>query len=190
MALEMAYPVEPPPLGMWIRNMGQAAGFLLDHAVPKVGLPEMTFRWDIPDRLNAAERLRAEVYHIPYAGIVCYIDLIEALEVLKGGESPVHTAFSTPSGGPHRGVGFWETGRGSLTHYVVIDDRSLDTYQVLAPSTRIVSPQDPFGNRGPCEQAVVDTPLRTRSHGVDEFPDTDVLRAIRSFDPCMVCAVH
>lgn len=64
--------------------------------MPEVGLPEIVFRWDIPDRLNAAERIHAKAYHIPYAGIVCYIGLLETLDVLKQGESFVHTEFDVP----------------------------------------------------------------------------------------------
>lgn len=57
----------------------------------------MTFRWDIPNRLNAAERLRARAYHIPYAGLVCYNGLLETLDLTKRSETPVHTPFSPPS---------------------------------------------------------------------------------------------
>jgi hydrogenase large subunit len=162
----------------------------LNLTVPEVALPEMTFRWDVPNRLNAAERLRAEAYHIPYAGIVCYVGLLEALDVLKAGEPHVHTSFTIPSSGTHRGVGFWETGRGSLTHYVSIEEGPLNMYQILAPSTWIASPRDPFDTPGPCEQAVVNTPLLEEYTDEEELTGVDILRAIRSLDPCMVCTAH
>ncbi|MDQ4096520.1 MAG: nickel-dependent hydrogenase large subunit [Actinomycetota bacterium] len=42
---------------------------------------------------------------------------------------------------------------------------------------------------GPYEQAVLDTPL-LESVPSDQIKGIDVLRAIRSFDPCMPCTTH
>lgn len=87
-------------------------------------------------------------------------------------------------------MGFWETGRGSLTHYVTLTDGIIDTYQMLTPSTWLLSPGDPFGNQGPCEQALLHTPLLEQYADGEDITGIDVLRAIHSFDPCVVCATH
>lgn len=162
----------------------------LNLHMPETELPEMTLRWDVPDRLNAVERLRAKAYHVAYCSLVAYTGFIEALEALKSGESAVHTPFEVPDGGTHRGVGFWEAGRGYLTHHVTIEDGVIDNYQILTPSTWMASPADPFGNPGPYEEAATNTPLLEDFEDETDFSGLDVLRSIRSFDPCMPCTVH
>lgn len=65
----------------------------------------------------------------------------------------------------------------------------MDSYQVVTPSTWVVSPAGPDGESGPCERAVRNTPVT--STGSDGEPETlDVMRAVRSFDPCLLCAGH
>ena len=162
----------------------------LNMTVPEAGLPEMTLRWEIPDRLNTAERHRAKASHLAYNALVCYTGFIEALELLKAGESAVHTEFEVPKSGTHRGVGFWEAGRGYLTHHLTIEDGVIDNYQILTPSTWMASPTDPFGNPGPYEEAARNTPLLEEYTDEADFTGIDILRGIRSFDPCMPCTVH
>jgi hydrogenase large subunit len=162
----------------------------LNLHMPETELPEMTLRWDIPERLNAAERMRAKAYHVAYCSLVCYTGFVEALELLKQGASDIHTSFDVPSSGTQRGVGFWEAGRGYLTHHVVIEDGVIDNYQILTPSTWMASPTDPFGNPGPYEEAALNTPLLEEFTDESDFSGMDILRSIRSFDPCMPCTVH
>ncbi len=85
------------------------------------------------------------------------------------------------------GVGFWGGGRGYLSHHLTLDDKLIDSYQIVGPSTWSASPRDPFGNPGPMEEAVLNTPLLG-----SETPEDciDVLRTIRSFDPCLACTTH
>jgi hydrogenase large subunit len=162
----------------------------LNLHVPETELPEMTFRWEIPDRLNAAERMRAKAYHVVYCALVCYYGFLQALEGLRAGWQDVHTPFEVPTEGTHRGVGFWEAGRGYLTHHIVIDDGVIDNYQILTPSTWMASPTDPFGQPGPYEEATLNTPLLEEFDDAEDFSGLDILRSVRSFDPCMPCTVH
>ena len=46
-------------------------------------------------------------------------------------------------------MGFWEAGRGALTHHVVLDNSRIANYQIITPSTWMASPQDSFGVPGP-----------------------------------------
>jgi hydrogenase large subunit len=160
----------------------------LTLTLPEVALPESSFRWEVPDRVNAAEPLRAKAYSPVYAGIACYEALVETLDELKDGDAAIHEGLSIPDDGRSRGVGFCESGRGAVTHHVVLDDGGLDTYQILTPSTWAASPADPFDAPGPIETAVRNTPLRDGQ--ATAATDLDLLRTVRSFDPCMVCAGH
>ncbi|MDQ6749492.1 MAG: nickel-dependent hydrogenase large subunit, partial [Actinomycetota bacterium] len=91
----------------------------------------------------------------------------------------------------HRiGVGLWGAGRGYLTHHMEIENQVIQNYQILTPSTWMASPKDPFGNPGPYEEAVAATPLLENYEKPEDFKGIDVLRALRSFDPCMPCTTH
>ncbi len=108
----------------------------------------------------------------------------------KGGpEARMSVPYKVPK--DHRlGVGFWSASRGFLTHHMEMDNGILENYQILTPSTWMASPKDPFGNPGPYEEAVMSTPLLENYEKPEDFKGIDVLRAIRSFDPCMPCTTH
>ena len=42
---------------------------------------------------------------------------------------------------------------------------------------------------GPYEDAVQNTPI-FEENGRDKFKGIDIMRAVRSFDPCLPCGVH
>jgi Ni,Fe-hydrogenase I large subunit len=86
--------------------------------------------------------------------------------------------------GPARGVGFHEAPRGSLSHWVVVENRRIRNYQAVVPSTWNGSPRDAKGNPGAYEAALVGTPV------VDPLRPLEILRTLHSFDPCMACAAH
>ncbi len=83
-----------------------------------------------------------------------------------------------------QGYGMTEAPRGALGHWINIQDHKIDRYACVVPTTWNASPLDDAGIRGPYEQALIGCPV----------PDTDnpinVGRVIRSFDPCIACAVH
>ncbi len=84
-----------------------------------------------------------------------------------------------------RGYGFLEAARGSLGHWVQIENGSIRHYQCVVPSTWNCSPRDARGENGPYEAALMDNhPL------VDPERPLEILRTIHSFDPCMACGVH
>ena len=88
------------------------------------------------------------------------------------------------------GVGFWGAGRGWLTHHLELDKGAIVNYQIVTPSTLMACPRDPWGNPGPYEEAVLNTPILENFEKPEDFKGIDVLRAIRSFDPCMPCTTH
>ena len=46
-----------------------------------------------------------------------------------------------------------------------------------------------FVTPGPYEDAVQNTPI-FEENGPDNFKGIDIMRAVRSFDPCLPCGVH
>ena len=102
----------------------------------------------------------------------------------------MHTPFVIPSKGRQIGVGFWGAGRGFLAHWCVIEDGLLANYQICTPSTVNACPKTPWGESGAYEQAVLNTVLVENFKDESNFKGIDILRAIRSFDPCMPCTTH
>jgi hydrogenase large subunit len=160
----------------------------LEIDLPKGELRAMTLRWRIPTQLNALERNRARAYHVAYCGMVAYTFLLKAFEHLRLGRTAMSVPYTVPDTAV--GVGFWEAGRGALTHHVELATGRIGNYQIVTPSTWMASPRDPFGAPGPYEQAVMNTPLLEEFARPEDFTGIDILRTIRSFDPCMPCTVH
>lgn len=161
----------------------------LKMLVPRAVLPEMEFEWKIPNTLNALERNRGRAYCLPWMCIIAFHNFLKAMDLWKKGETKTHTKFDVPQKGRQIGVGFWEAGRGYLSHHVTIENGKILNYQIITPSTWNASPKDPLGQPGPYEQAVLNTPLLETSPP-DKFQGIDIQRAIRSFDPCMPCTTH
>jgi hydrogenase large subunit len=90
--------------------------------------------------------------------------------------------------GVTRGVGFHEAPRGALSHWVVIRSdgkgMKIENYQAVVPSTWNACPRDANGLRGPCEEALLGTPV------ADPALPLEALRTVHSFDPCLACAIH
>ena len=82
------------------------------------------------------------------------------------------------------GVGLTEAPRGALGHWLAIKDHRISRYQCVVPTTWNCSPRDDLNQPGPVEQALqgarVSKPLQP----------IEVGRIVRSFDPCIACAVH
>ncbi|MCM8823340.1 MAG: nickel-dependent hydrogenase large subunit [Candidatus Omnitrophica bacterium] len=107
--------------------------------------------------------------------------LEEQIKSIKIG-GPVYKKFEIPSFG--WGAGFLEAPRGALGHWIRVRDSKITHYEVISPSTWNLSPQDSKGRLGPVEKALIGTPV------VDIDNPIEVARVVRSFDPCLSCAVH
>lgn len=83
-----------------------------------------------------------------------------------------------------KGVGLTEAPRGALAHWIVINDRKIENYQLVVPSTWNASPRDGKGQRSAYEESLIGTPI------ADPENPLEILRTIHSFDPCIACAVH
>jgi hydrogenase large subunit len=86
--------------------------------------------------------------------------------------------------GLQSGFGFHEAPRGTLAHFVVIENGKIKNYQAVVPSTWNAGPRDAKNRPGPYEASLVGNPI------ADPERPLEVLRTIHSFDPCIACAVH
>jgi len=102
------------------------------------------------------------------------------LELAPG--EPVYAPYDIPDEG--EGVGLTGAPRGALGHWVRLKDGVIDHYQCVVPTTWNCSPKDDREQPGPAEQAIVGTKIR------DEENPFEIVRIVRSFDPCLACAVH
>jgi hydrogenase large subunit len=167
----------------------EPTGTGLRFNVPHGAQPERVHEWKIPERWGAFERNRARAYCVLYSALIAYENLLIGLDLMRKGETKTSVPHEVPKDF-RLGAGFWGAGRGFLTHHCVLDDGVIDNYQIVTPSTWMASPKDPFGNPGPYEEAVAATPLLENYERPEDFKGIDVLRAIRSFDPCMPCTTH
>ncbi len=167
----------------------ESTGHSLKMRVPKGALPEMDLEWHVPNVWNAFERNRARAYCVAFTAMVAMNNWLAAMERLKNGDTKTSTPFEIPKN-ERLGVGFWGAGRGYLTHHLVLDRGAVSNYQIVTPSTWNASPTDRWGQPGPYEEAVMNTPLLEETDDPKAFKGIDVLRAIRSFDPCMPCTTH
>ena len=154
-------------------------------------LPAMEIEWKVPPVWNAIERNRARAYAVAYNAMVNMENWMRAMELWKKGERQVATEFEIPQTGKFLGAGFWGAGRGFLCHHCEIENGVLSNYQIITPSTVNACPQTPWGTPGPYEQSVLNTPIvESNFSSTEDFKGIDILRALRSFDPCMPCTTH
>ncbi|AMR25586.1 cytochrome-c3 hydrogenase (plasmid) [Hymenobacter psoromatis] len=83
-----------------------------------------------------------------------------------------------------KGFGATEAARGALAHWIEIENGVIKNYQVVAPTTWNVGPQDDRGQAGPIEAALQGIEVE------DESDPVEVAMVARSFDSCLVCTVH
>jgi hydrogenase large subunit len=86
--------------------------------------------------------------------------------------------------GEQRGFGYHEAPRGTLSHWVVIDDGRIANYQAVVPSTWNAGPRDDKDQAGPYEASLVGNPV------ADPARPLELIRTVHSFDPCLACAIH
>ncbi len=86
--------------------------------------------------------------------------------------------------GEIKGVGFHQAPRGTLSHWIVIEDAKIKNYQAVVPSTWNAGPRDANDQIGPYESSLLDNPV------ADPEKPLEVLRTVHSFDPCIACAIH
>jgi len=175
------------PLSEFVESTGRS---LVLH-IPAGNLPNERLEWHVPHIWNAFERNRARAYAVAFNLMVTLENSRRAKELLLRGEQHMASPFEIPATGKRLGVGFGGAGRGFLGHWAVLTGATISNYQVWVPSRINGGPRTPWGELGPCERALLNTPI-IESNWSDpaSFQGIDLVRAIQSFDPCMPCKMH
>jgi [NiFe] hydrogenase large subunit len=108
--------------------------------------------------------------------------VMELVENIKSGDTRTYEPYEMPDSG--MGVGLNDVPRGSLGHWVQIENKKIKNYQYVVPSTWNLGPRDANGKLGPVEESLIGTPV------ADPKRPLEVLRTVHSFDPCIACGVH
>jgi hydrogenase large subunit len=166
----------------------KATGHSVKINLPKTALlPEVEFEWKIPQWSNTLERDRARTYFQAYAAATALHFVEKALAELHAGRTSTWTDFKVPE--EAIGCGFHEAVRGVLSHHVVIREGKIANYHPYPPTPWNANPRDVYGTPGPYEDAVQNTPI-FEDNGPENFKGIDIMRTVRSFDPCLPCGVH
>jgi len=166
----------------------KATGTSVKMYLPKTATkPEKEFEWKIPKWSNAIERDRARTYFQVYAAACAYHFVEKALAELHAGRTKTWNDFTVPD--EAIACGFHEAVRGVLSHHVVIRKGKIANYHPYPPTPWNGSVRDVYGTPGPYEDAVQNTPI-FEENGPESFKGIDIMRAVRSFDPCLPCGVH
>jgi hydrogenase large subunit len=166
----------------------KATGSSVRISLPKTALKKaVEFEWRIPQWCNAIERNRARTYFQAYAAGVALHFLDKAFAEVRAGLTKTWEPFEVPEEGV--GCGFTEAVRGVLSHHLVIRDHKIANYHPYPPTPWNASPRDSYGTPGPYEDAIQGTPI-FEENGPERFKGIDIMRAVRSFDPCLPCGVH
>jgi hydrogenase large subunit len=166
----------------------KATGTSVKITLPRTGTsPESIFEWQIPKWSNTLERNRARSYFQAYAAACALYFAEQAMAEVQSGRTKTWEPFTVPKDGI--GCGFTEAVRGALSHHMVIRDGRIANYHPYPPTPWNASPRDDFGTPGPYEDAIRGLPIFEESDR-DRFKGIDIMRTVRSFDPCLPCGVH
>ncbi|WP_432849223.1 nickel-dependent hydrogenase large subunit [Amycolatopsis sp. CA-161197] len=168
----------------YVKSTGHSVVINLPRTATK---PEVSFEWKIPKWSNALERNRARTYFQAYAAGLALHFAERALAEVRGGNTKTWEPFKVPEEGAS--CGFTEAVRGVLSHHMVIKGGKIANYHPYPPTPWNGSVRDSFGTPGPYEDAVQNTPI-FEENTQENFKGIDIMRAVRSFDPCLPCGVH
>jgi Ni,Fe-hydrogenase I large subunit len=109
---------------------------------------------------------------------------INTLEKEMGANFRIHDTehWEAPASG--QGAGLTEAPRGSLGHFIKVADHKIENYQMVVPTTWNFSPRDDNSVPGPLEQALIGVPVPDLENPLN------IVRVVRSYDPCLACAIH
>jgi hydrogenase large subunit len=174
----------------YVKSTGHSVQINLPRTVTR---PETSFEWTIPKDSegrplsNAIERDRARTYFQAYAAALALYFMEQALAEIRAGRTKTWEPFSVPD--EANSCGFTEAVRGVLSHHMVIRGGKIANYHPYPPTPWNASVRDSYGTPGPYEDAVQNTPI-FEENPPDKFKGIDIMRAVRSFDPCLPCGVH
>ena len=165
-----AYAAGHEPTKQYLQAALDVAGNIAGMQIPLTALHSTIGR-------HAARAVRAAVLTDTLPTL--WQKLVENLE----GDQETFNPPSFPKG-EIKGFGFHEAPRGTLSHWVVIENGAIKNYQAVVPSTWNAAPRNNNDEKGPYEASLVGNPL------ADPDKPLEVLRTVHSFDPCLACAIH
>jgi hydrogenase large subunit len=166
----------------------KATGTSVQINLPKTALKgPVSFEWKIPKWSNTIERNRARTYFQAYSAAAALHFLDKALADVRAGKTKTWEPFTVPDEGI--GCGFTEAVRGVLSHHMVIKKGKIANYHPYPPTPWNANPRDIYGTPGPYEDAVQGCPI-FEENSREKFKGIDIMRTVRSFDPCLPCGVH
>jgi hydrogenase large subunit len=174
----------------YVKSTGHSVQINLPRTMSR---PEVSFEWSPPmDKQgkplsNAIERDRARTYFQAYAAALAVYFIEQALAEVRAGRTKTWESFTVPD--ESVSCGFTEAVRGVLSHHMVVKDGKIANYHPYPPTPWNGSVRDVYGTPGPYEDAVQNTPI-FEENPPDNFKGIDIMRAVRSFDPCLPCGVH
>ena len=148
---------------------------LVNTVASKLGIP-------IPALFSTLGRTAARCVETVTIGDAMERWVMELVENVKGSKAKTYEPWSMPTNA--MGHGLNDVPRGSLGHWIKIEDGKIAKYQYVVPSTWNLGPRCSNGKLGPVEEALIGTPVQ------DPKRPLEVLRTVHSFDPCVACGVH
>ena len=165
----------------------KATGESIQMVLPKTpNSAETELEWKIPEKSNAIERDRARTYHQAYSALIGLHCLERAFTEVRGADQEL-VGLHGPERDDQRRVPRGRARR--ALHHMVIQGGKIANYQPYPPTPWNASVRDVYGTPGPYEDAVQNTPI-FEENGPENFKGVDIMRAVRSFDPCLPCGVH
>lgn len=169
-------PPDPDPLKpngySWV-DAPRYNGFAMEVGA----LARMTLSGKYNNGISVMDRIVAKAYE---AKVICEIieKLIGILKLGKANQKVLKVPKSA------KGIGLSEAERGSLAHWLSIENGVISNYTLIPPSAWNLSPTDGKGVKGTVEQALIGTEIN------DVSAPVEIGRIVRSFDPCLNCAAH
>lgn len=140
-------------------------------------LSRMILSGDYINRVSCMDRLTARVMEAKKIADLIYI----LLDKLSPYSSPINNIEMPDEA---EGSGFSDTTRGALAHFVSIKKQKIENYSIITPTAWNASSKDDAKNPGVIEKALIGTTVSDLNH------PSEIGRIVRSFDPCISCAVH
>ena len=88
------------------------------------------------------------------------------------------------------GCGFHEAVRGVLSHHLVIRDGKIANYHPYPPTPWNAQPARQLRHARARTRTRCRACRSSRRTAPDNFKGIDIMRTVRSFDPCLPCGVH
>jgi len=148
---------------------------IVDSVVSKLGIP-------LTALFSTLGRTAARCIETVAIGNAMEKWTMELVGNLKKGNTKTYESWEMPKSA--MGCGLNDVARGSLGHWIEIENKKIKNYQLVVPSTWNLGPRCKNGKLGPVEEALIGTPV------ADPKRPLEVLRTVHSFDPCVACGVH